>query len=147
MPEVSRIGFVGCVKTKADVPMPAKDLYISELFKGRRRFVERSCERWWILSALHGLVHPSELLAPYDYTLKTATRPERRAWARRVLQEIDRREPLQPGDVVEVHAGAEYRDFGLVAGLKDRGVSVEVPALGMTQGRQLGFYKHANGDM
>jgi hypothetical protein len=142
MTEVSRIGLVGCVKKKAGVPMPASDLYISELFKGRRRFVERSCDRWWILSALHGLVHPGELLAPYDYTLKTTTRPERRAWAHRVLHELDERERLQPGDVVEVHAGVEYRDFGLVAGLKDRGVDVVVPALGMTQGRQLGFYKN-----
>jgi len=51
----------------------AKDLYVSTLFFGRRSFVERSCGQWWILSAEHGLVHPDEVLGPYDVTLKDAS--------------------------------------------------------------------------
>ena len=43
------MGLVGCVKEKAGSPRPAKDLYVSTLFSGRRSFVERSCEQWWIL--------------------------------------------------------------------------------------------------
>jgi hypothetical protein len=112
-----RIGLVGCVKEKATSAQRAKDLYTSTLFVGRRRYVERSCEQWWVLSAAHGLVHPDQLLAPYDVTLKNAGRANRRQWCSWVLAGIDERVRPRPGDVFEIHAGAEYRDFGLVDGL------------------------------
>src|SRR5664280_3570422 len=34
----------------------------------RRTYVERSCDEWWILPALHGLVHPDEVLEPYEFS-------------------------------------------------------------------------------
>jgi hypothetical protein len=66
---MTRIGLVGCVKTKRSFASPGKDLYASPLFRGRRRYVEASCDRWFVLSALHGLVAPDEVLEPYDVTL------------------------------------------------------------------------------
>ena len=138
-----RIGLVGCVKDKAKYPRPAKDLYESRLFRGRRAFVERSCTEWWILSAEHGLVHPSQVLAPYDVTLKNAGTARRRAWSARVLEELDRRVNLGPNDLAEIHAGVEYRDFGLITGLRSRGAQVAVPAAGLSLGQQLRFYKQA----
>ena len=138
-----RIGLVGCVKKKLDVDARAKDLYISPLFRGRRHYVERSCDEWWILSAEHGLVDPEQVLAPYDVTLKDMGRAERRAWARRVLDELEASTLLSPSDVVEIHAGADYRDYGLVDGLRRMGCAVEVPTEGLTQGPQLRFYKNA----
>jgi hypothetical protein len=65
---VRRIGLVGCVKDKAQVALPARDLYRSTLFAGRRRFVGRTCDDWWILSAEHGLVHPDDVLEPHPGT-------------------------------------------------------------------------------
>jgi hypothetical protein len=47
-----RIGLVGCVKSKLPRAGPARDLYTSALFRGAWCAVERSCERWFILSAL-----------------------------------------------------------------------------------------------
>jgi hypothetical protein len=139
-----RIGLVGCVKKKADGPRPAKDLYLSALFAGRRHFVERTCDEWWILSADHGLVHPDDNLKPYDVTLKDAGRAARGKWSARVLATIDERVRPTTGDVFEVHAGAEYRDYGLIVGLEEtRGCVVEVPTEGMPIGRQLQFYKEA----
>ena len=64
-----RIGLVGCVKTKRPGPSPAADLYDSALVRGRRRFVEATCDQWFILSAKHGLVAPDEVLARYEDTL------------------------------------------------------------------------------
>jgi hypothetical protein len=86
-----RIGFIGCVKQKGMRPMAAADLYESTLFRGRRAYVEASCDSWWILSAEHGLVHPANVLEPYDKTLKDASRDERRAWTREVLRAGRRR--------------------------------------------------------
>jgi hypothetical protein len=64
-----RIGLVGCVKTKLTHRASAEDLYTSPLFVGRRRYVEGSCDRWFILSAEHGLVTSARELEPYDETL------------------------------------------------------------------------------
>jgi hypothetical protein len=138
-----RIGLVGCVKEKAHGPREAQDLYLSTLFSGRRSFVERTCDQWWILSAEHGLVHPEHVLAPYDVTLKAVGQSARRLWSTRVLAAIDERVLPAAGDVFEMHAGAEYRDFGLVVGLRARGCVVENPTEGMRLGQQLQFYKQA----
>ncbi|MFZ6005759.1 MAG: DUF6884 domain-containing protein [Actinomycetota bacterium] len=141
--EVLRIGLVGCVKQKASRAMPAADLYESTLFEGRRAFVKLSCDRWWILSAEHGLVHPASVLEPYDRALKDMGRAERRAWSEHVLRSLDDAEGDLDGAVVEIHAGAEYRDFGVTDGLRRRGCQVEVPTEGMRIGRQLQFYAQA----
>ena len=73
-----RIGLVGCVKSKQSDPAIAADLYRSALFRGRRRWVETTCGRWFVLSAKHGLVSPPEMLEPYDETLTTKGLAERR---------------------------------------------------------------------
>lgn len=131
------------MKEKALDRRVAKDLYVSTLFFGRRSFVERSCGQWWILSAEHGLVHPDEVLGPYDVTLKDASRLARREWSARVLRTMDKRVQPGPGDIFEIHAGTEYRDFGLVEGLRTRGCKVEIPTEGMRIDHQLRFYKLA----
>ena len=138
-----RIGLVGCVSKKRSTPQAAKNLYVSTLFSGRRSYVERSCSEWWILSAEHHLVHPSEILAPYNRTLKKFGRPDRRLWTRQVLFAIDERIRPDRGDTFEIHAGGEYRDFGLSDGLRERGCLVEVPTEGQRIGEQLRFYNQA----
>lgn len=135
-----RIGLVGCVKEKRATPSRAKDLYTSTLFAGRRRYVERSCDSWWILSAQHGLIHPDQVLAPYDLALKGQPRAALRSWAAWVLTTFDTFVRCSPGDVVEFHAGAEYRDFGLTDGLVRRGLVVANPTHGLSIGHQLAFY-------
>ena len=137
-----RIGLVGCVKSKRGSAAPAADLYTSALFHGRRRWVEASCSRWYVLSAKHGLVAPDEMLDPYDETLTTKGSRERRAWADRALVQL--RNEL--GDIgrydFEIHAGAAYNDYGLRSGLVSAGAGVTLPAEGLSLGRQLAFYKH-----
>ena len=50
--------------------------------------VEASEARWFVLSALYGLVTPDTEIAPYDYTLNTVGIAERKAWATRVLDKL-----------------------------------------------------------
>lgn len=116
------------------------------LFKGRRAWVERTCDRWFILSAKHGLLGPQDVVAPYDQTLSEVSASERRTWSERVLTVLDAREPSWAGVVVEIHAGVEYREYGLENGLRRRGAEVIVPARGLPIGRQLAFYKKGPGD-
>jgi hypothetical protein len=135
------IGLVGCVKSKRAIPAPAKDLYVSTLFRGRRRYVEATCDSWFILSAAHGVVAPDDVLAPYDVTLTTASRAERRAWSTNVLDQLRGRLGALGGYRFEIHAGAAYTDFGLVEGLRRTGATVDMPAEGLGIGRQLRLYQ------
>lgn len=135
-----RIGLVGCVKRKLSQAAPARDLYVSDLFLARRAFVERTCQRWFILSALHGLVDPRRVLEPYDRTLKDASAAERRAWSALVVQDLKRTLGNLDDVTFEVHAGTEYREFGLRQGLEREQARIEVPAEGLRIGEQLAFY-------
>jgi hypothetical protein len=137
-----RIGLVSCVKSKLGHAAPDQDLYTSALFRGARRAVELNCDRWYILSALHGLVPPDRVLEPYDKTLSTASTKERRAWAGRVLEELSTvLGPAMRQTTFEIHAGAAYEGFGLSAGLRRSGSTVELPLAGLRQGERLRWYK------
>ncbi|SMB85153.1 DUF6884 domain-containing protein [Deinococcus hopiensis] len=113
------IVLVGCVKSKQSQPTLAKDLYTSSLFQARRRFAERFGERWFILSALHGLVDPEQHLAPYEQVLKAG---ESRRWAEQVFTALGPQ--LQSGDRVVLAAGGHYRK-SLIPKLKQAGHEVE----------------------
>lgn len=135
-----RVGLVGCVKEKLRVPAPPEDLYISPLFRGRRAVVERTCDAWFVLSALHGVISPSAVTAPYDQTLKDAGRDERRRWSPAVLEDLYARlDPLNRF-TFEIHAGADYFAWGLEEGLLETGAAVEIPTRGLPVGKQLAFY-------
>lgn len=138
-----KVGLVSCVKSKIPHAAAARDLYTSALFRGARCSVERSCDRWFILSAEHGLVHPDQVLEPYERTLTTASQGERRGWSLRVLESL-REEVGRLGDhEYEVHAGAAYANFGLVEGLAAAGAVVDTPLAGLRMGERLAFYKRA----
>jgi hypothetical protein len=138
---VERIGLVGCVKMKRNHPTPGGDLYTSPLFVGRRRWVLQTCDRWFILSAKHGLVSPEQVLDPYDETLTNKSVADRRAWGQSVIANL-RSQLGDLGDYLfEIHAGATYRDFGLRDGLVRAGAVVEIPAEGLAQGKQLALYR------
>lgn len=138
--DIQRIGLVGCVKSKLKRSAPARDLYISPLFQGRRRYVEQSCDRWFVLSAKHGLVDPDTVLEPYDETLKNTSRSQRHQWSEAVIRDLALRLGAFRGITFEIHAGDEYRAFGLAAGIKKLGGEITVPTEGLGLGQQLAFY-------
>jgi hypothetical protein len=82
------------------------------------------------------------VLDPYDLALKDLGRAARRSWSLEVLAAIDEQIAPAVRDIFEIHAGSEYRDFGVVAGLAARGCQVEIPTAGMRIGEQLRFYRH-----
>jgi hypothetical protein len=138
-----RVGLVGCVKTKRSVPSPAKDLYTSPLFKGSRRAVERLCDRWFVLSAKHGLLGPDELVEPYDETLATASRERRRAWSVEVVRALRDELGDLAGHTFEIHAGSAYYAHGLQRSLEGAGAAVDVPTAGLSLGHRLAYYAAA----
>ena len=140
----SRVGLVGCVRQQGAGKAAAQELFVSPLFRGRRAFVERTCARWYVLSALHGLVAPGAELAPYDLKLKSLSQAERRAWSERVLEQLEVELGELGGFTFEIHAGASYTNEGLVRGLRARGAAVELPAAGLAEAQELAFYHEAD---
>lgn len=129
---------VGCGATKAATPQPAADLYIGPLFKAARRHAEASGLPWRILSAEHGLLHPSTVVAPYDHQLAASEvsalgaslRPQLDALAVGVGLSI-------PAELrVELHAGRLYADA-----LNAAQASFSTPLAGLQIGQRLRWYK------
>ena len=125
---------VACVKRKTSTPMPARDLYASPWFRKARACVERTGRPWAILSAKHGLVWPTDTVAPYEKTLQIMSSPQRRQWADAVMDSLA---PHLAGvRTITMLAGNKYRQL-LMRELQRRGIEVLVPMEGLSQGRQL----------
>lgn len=124
---------VSCVSKKLERPTEAQDLYISAWFKKAKAYVEQAGSAWYILSAKHGLLDPTEVISPYDKTLRSLPKGERREWARGVLQSLENK--LSRGDTVIFLAGITYREF-LTEPLQQIGVKVVIPMKGLAIGKQ-----------
>ena len=128
------------MKSKGTWSAPARDLYTSPLFAGRRRWVERTCGRWFILSAKYGLLTPDWLIAPYDETLTKMLLEKRREWSKDVLSALQSYLGALGVYTFELHAGRAYLGFGIEEGLRRAGARLEVPCQHLSLGRQLALY-------
>ena len=131
------IGLVACSRGKAHHPAPARELYVSPLFRAASAYAERQYGpgRWLILSALHGLLDPNTILHPYDLSLRQLSAREREAWGNRVAVELTDRFPA--GTVLWFHAGALYREA--IAPVVAH--QVRYPLAGLGIGEQLAWYR------
>ena len=127
---------VSCVSVKLQQPSVARDLYVSPWFRKARAVVERSGNKWFILSAKHGLLAPEEIVAPYEQTLNTMRVAARRAWGEMVIRQFDAT-GLKPNRVV-MFAGSRDREF-LVRPLSERVPNLEIPMEGLAIGQQLAW--------
>jgi DGQHR domain-containing protein len=118
-------------------PAPARELYASPLFRLASRFCSATCDRWFVLSARHGLVDPDQVIAPYDVSLSGLNRGDRQAWADLVVEQLWRRGLLGSGHRFLLHAGADYADL-LAARL-----GAEQPLRGLAIGQRLAWYRQA----
>lgn len=100
------IGLVGCASQKLLRPAPARELYVSSLFRKATAYAERTCDRWYILSAKHGLVHPDDVLEPYNLKLGTKAAGPIHAWGAKVKIQLAEREGVDVD--LKVLAGAQY---------------------------------------
>lgn len=136
----TRVALVSCVKRKRDSAAPARDLYLSQLFRGLRHYAEKHADTWYILSAEHGVLRPDQVIEPYERTLNTMPKRERLAWAARVKQQL--LEVLPIGAEVILLAGLRYREE-IEPFLRKQGFPVSVPLEGLTIGKQLQRLKQA----
>jgi hypothetical protein len=139
MPDTADVVLVGCVKSKVDHPAPARDLYTSALFSKERAYAESSGVPWFVLSAEHGLVAPSQVIEPYELHLSTTPRSYRAGWGDRVVADLASTMGDLEGKTVEVHAGAGYVE-AIRGGLAAAGATMVEPLSGLTMGERLAWY-------
>lgn len=125
---------VSCVKAKRPAWSRAEDLYESPWFKKAMAYA------WtrgvpFVLSAKHGLVDIDAWLYPYEESLNRVGVLARKAWAVKVVEQIDELRMRRGFTDVVILAGERYREF-LVPAIH-RFDRVEIPMAGMGIGRQL----------
>lgn len=128
-----RIGLISCVKSKADKPCKAKDMYVSPLFKGMYAYAQAHCDAIYILSAKYGLLHPDEHIKPYNDTLKAKTEKEKKYWSYKVLIQLSKKTNIDNDEYI-ILAGKEYRKY-LIRKIKH----YHIPMEDLSMGNQLSF--------
>jgi len=127
---------ISCVAKKRSSKSPAKDLYVSPLFRGAYRYAEKiKADKIFILSAKYGLLETDDIVEPYDETLNTKKTKEVQRWAEDVLSELSQKTDLIE-DEFTILAGLRYRKY-LVNHLR----KYSIPLEGLSIGKQLSFYK------
>lgn len=130
------VGLVGCAAAKLQRPAPARDLYTSALFRKSAAYVEHHADRWYVLSALHGLVHPDTVLDPYNVRLGVNRResPPIWQWVDRVLTQLTEALVDVDDPRLLVLAGEQYRTI-----LYRTDLPADVPMQGLGIGQQLAW--------
>lgn len=100
-------------------------------------------DKWFVLSAKHGLLCPDDVIEPYETTLNEMGKEERQEWARQVFNRL--RSIVRQADVVVILAGRRYREF-LQKDLIDWCRRVEVPMEGLMIGQQLRWLDRKSND-
>lgn len=103
-----KIALISCSKLKADHPCPARELYApSQLFSLSYQYAKRNTDAVYILSAKHGLLAESDVIAPYDLTLSHLPEHRQRDWADYVLTQMRERFDVEQ-DTFLILAGRNY---------------------------------------
>lgn len=109
----------------------ARDLYNSLWFRKASAVADMFGDDWFVLSALHGLVHSMSVIRPYDSSLNDMDASRRKKWSEKVVGQIQ--ESIEPCTLV-IMAGKKYRQ-GITESLTD--YTVIVPMMGLGIGEQL----------
>jgi hypothetical protein len=136
----NRIALVSCVKKKRNGSWPARDLYLSPLFRGLRCYAERHSDAWYILSAKHFVLPPDKVVKRYERSLNDMNSDIRRKWADCVNLRL--LELLPPRAEITLLAGMMYRK-DIHPFLEKHGFVVEIPLQGLGIGKQLRYLKKA----
>ncbi len=116
------LGSLGHLDDRLGVPAPARDAFRDLDFRRARRAAEVSGARWFVLSADHGLLEPSDWMSPED-TFDPSTQPRHRAaWAAWVVARLEALVGDLDDMVVQVEAPDEM-GLPVISALLDAGAA------------------------
>jgi hypothetical protein len=132
-----RLVLISCSKSKKNYRCPAKELYSeSPTYQKKLRLAHLQDAEVYILSAKHGLVHPDQILEPYDKTLSDDNTSQQKAWARKVFQQMNAKKILNNVSEVVFYAGQTYSDRLAKLIATQKKVKVKRPLEGLGSGLQ-----------
>lgn len=114
-----RIVLVACVAKKRLSASPAKELYCSQWFRTACRYAKATGAEVYFLSARHGLVHPDQVLEPYECDPKHRGKSKTLQWQAMVVNQLKELAPV----------GAQFTIIGRKAYYK--GVKEPLEKLGL----------------
>jgi hypothetical protein len=118
------IYLITCSKEKGQKKAPAKDLYKSERFKYSRNLAEVYADQWFILSAKHGLLKPSDLITPYETCLHELDTTTRHKWYKMVINQLT---PYLNTDSQVVYIGDEEYAQEISLFLSEKNIPLFMP--------------------
>lgn len=136
--QMTKVCLVACVSTKLSEKAPAQELYTAPLFQKARSYATSRFDEWYVLSAKHGLLHPDQVIEPYEQTLNKMPKRFRMEWSDRVFQSIV--STIKRESLLAFVAGERYRE-DLLSRLAEYGYRVRVPLEGLSIGMQLSWLK------
>lgn len=125
---------IACSAAKLDHAAPAAQIYTGQAFRLAMAAAARAGADVLILSAMHGAVEPTDLLAPYNRALSKMTKRERLTWEITTAGELMQHH----GRDIVVLAGKHYAQA--LAGFPN----VSYPLRGQGIGHQLQTLKGLN---
>jgi len=130
------IFLISCSKKKLDRADRAENLYQSDLFKKSISVAQRNSQNYFILSAKHGLLHPSDKVQPYNLFLNSLSTAQRDAWGRSIVQKLSRQFP-NPA-TIWILAGEKYVE-PIRKHLDPEKYQLRTPLMGLGYGRRLSW--------
>lgn len=130
---------ISCSRRKREHACAAGDLYISDRFAKARIYAEVTGRQWYVISAKWGLLHPDDIIAPYDMELAEQSSSYRAAWGNWVTAHLEQAEGPLLGRTVQIHASQVYSE-PMLEPLDRLGAVVHQPLRGLVQGKQLTWY-------
>ncbi|MGJ9422646.1 DUF7669 domain-containing protein [Aeromicrobium sp. CF3.5] len=116
------LGSLGILDDRLGVPAPARDAFRDLDFRRSRRAAEVSGARWFVLSADHGLLEPTDWMSPED-TFDVSSQPRHRAaWATWVVARLEALVGTLEDLVIQVEAPDEM-GLPVISALLDAGAA------------------------
>jgi hypothetical protein len=85
---MKRIFIITCSENKLDYENQAKNLYTSQRFKLAKDIAEKYGDDWFIISAKHGLLKPTDIIQPYNASILEFSLQEKQKWAKKAFLQI-----------------------------------------------------------
>ena len=103
------IAFISCVSLKKNGTYPARELYISPLFKKSLSYAIKNFDKVYILSAKYGLLELDTIITNYNMTLNEMNEQQKKRWAYKIFLEIRNKIGLEHNFIFL--AGNQYRKY------------------------------------
>lgn len=105
---MAKIALISCTSRKKSYSCTAKEMYSeSSRFRLAYNLAKHVADEIYILSAKYGLVPENEIIEPYNETLKDKNSYERRNWADKIVNELQKVSKLDKDDFI-ILAGEIY---------------------------------------